>query len=161
MTQFDRSLSTLVEGRVRFVVIGAVAAAARGLEQGTRDLDLCYERSAENLERLVAALAPHRPRLRGAPETIAWSFDVRALKNGMSFTLATDLGAIDLLGEVSGVGQFPAVLAGSTEMELFGIKCHVATLKTLIASKRAAGRAKDLLVLPELEALLEMKPKDE
>lgn len=48
MTQFDRSLSTLVEGRVRFVVIGAVAAAARGLEQGTRDLELCYERSSEN-----------------------------------------------------------------------------------------------------------------
>ncbi|MCI0410880.1 MAG: hypothetical protein L0191_20350, partial [Acidobacteria bacterium] len=87
-------------------------------------------------------------------------FDVRALKNGMNFTLATDLGAIDLLGEVSGVGQFSEILAGSTEMELFGIKCRVATLKTLVASKRAAGRPKDLLVLPELEALLEMNPEE-
>ncbi len=160
MTQFDRSLRALVESRVKFVVIGAVAAAARGLEHGTRDLDLCYERSPENLECLVAALAPHHPRLRGAPETQHWSFDVRALKNGMNFTLATDLGAIDLLGEVSGVGQFSEILAGSTEMELFGIKCRVATLKTLVASKRAAGRPKDLLVLPELEALLEMNPEE-
>jgi len=79
----------------------------------------------------------------------------------MNFTLATDLGAVDLLGEVAGVGQFPAVLAGSTEMELFGIKCRVASLNTIITSKRAAGRAKDLLALPELEALLELDPKKE
>jgi predicted nucleotidyltransferase len=158
MTRLERTLGILVEHNVEFVVIGAVAAAARGASQDTRDLDLCYARSPQNLERLAAALAPFHPRLRGAPETAAWSFDVRALKNGMNFTLATDLGAIDLLGEVSGVGQFSEVLAGSTELELFGTKCRVASLKTLIASKRAAGRPKDLLALPELEALLELDP---
>ena len=161
MTQLEPTLRTLVEHGVEFVVIGAVAAAARGSKQSTEDLDLCYERKSQNLQRLVNALAPWHPRLRGGPETLAWRFDVPALKNGMNFTLATDLGAIDLLGEVSGVGQFPAVLAGSTEMEVFGIRCRVASLKTIIASKRAAGRTKDLLVLPELEALLEMNPEGE
>ncbi len=162
MTQLARSLRALVENGAEFVVIGAIAGAVHGSEQtATRDLDVCYERSPQNLERLVAALAPYHPRLRGTPETPAWAFDVRGLRNGMNFTLATDLAPIDLLGEVTGVGQFPEVRAGSTEMELFGIKCRVASLKTLIASKRAAGRAKDLLVLPELEALLEMNPKEE
>ncbi len=79
----------------------------------------------------------------------------------MNFTLTTDLGPLDLLGEVSGVGQFPEALAGSTEMELFGTRCRIATVKTMIASNRAAGRVKDLLVLPELEALLEVDPKEE
>ncbi len=161
MTHLERAFLVLTQYEVEFVVIGAVAAAARGLLRPTLDLDVCYGRSPENLDRLVAALAPYRPRLRGAPETGAWSFDVRALKNGMNFTLTTDLGPLDLLGDVSGVGQFPEVLAGSTEMELFGTKCHIATVKTLIASKRAAGRPKDLLALPELEALLELGPQDE
>jgi predicted nucleotidyltransferase len=161
MTQLERTLRTLTERGVAFVVIGAVAAVARGSAHTTRDLDVCYDRSPDNLERLAAALAPHQPRLRGGPETSAWTFDIRALKNRMNFTLATALGDIDLLGEVTGVGQFSALLAGSTEMELFGIKCRVASLKTLIASKRAAGRTKDLLMLPELEALLEMKPEGE
>ena len=158
MTHLERTLRILVEHGVEFVVIGAVAAVARGASQDTRDLDLCYERSRQNLERLAAALGPFHPRLRGAHEAPGWSFDVRALRNGMNFTLATELGAIDLLGEVSGVGRFSDVLAGSTELELFGIKCRVASLRTLIASKKAAGRPKDLLALPELEALLEMDP---
>jgi predicted nucleotidyltransferase len=150
MTQLESTLRALTEQGVKFVVIGAVAAVARGSAHTTRDLDVCYDRSPDNLERL-----------RGGPEMSAWSFDIRALKNGMNFTLATDLGDVDLLGEVTGVGQFPALLEGSTEMELFGIRCRVASLKTLIASKRAAGRTKDLLMLPELEALLEIKPEDE
>jgi predicted nucleotidyltransferase len=161
MTQLESTLRALTEQGVKFVVIGAVAAVARGSAHTTRDLDVCYDRSPDNLERLVSALAPYHPRLRGGPEMSAWSFDIRALKNGMNFTLATDLGDVDLLGEVTGVGQFPALLEGSTEMELFGIRCRVASLKTLIASKRAAGRTKDLLMLPELEALLEIKPEDE
>ena len=73
----------------------------------------------------------------------------------MNFTLATDLGDIDLLGEVAGVGDYAAALAASEEVELFGATFRVLNLDALIASKRAAGRPKDLMVLPELEALRE------
>ena len=82
-----------------------------------------------------------------------------ALKN---FTLATDLGDIDLLGHLSGLGEFPAVALDAVTMPLFDGECRVASLDSLIRSKRAAGRNKDLNVMPELEALKEMQaPKEQ
>jgi hypothetical protein len=48
------------------------------------------------------------------------------------------------------------VRAASVAMILFGIECRVLSLDALIIAKRAAGRPKDLLVLPELEALREV-----
>jgi hypothetical protein len=105
---------------------------------------------------------PYHPRLRGAPEGLPFLFDVQTLTNGMNFTLATDLGDIDLLGHLSGLGEFPAVALDAISMPLFGGECRVASLDSLILSKRAAGRSKDLNVLPELEALKEMHaPKEQ
>lgn len=65
------------------------------------------------------------------------------------------MGDVDLIGEVAGVGDYPAVAATSMPVELFGKEYAVLTLDALIASKRAAGRPKDLQALPELEALRE------
>ena len=79
----------------------------------------------------------------------------------MNFTLATDLGDIDLLGHLSGLGEFPVVALDAVSMPLFGGECRVASLDSLIRSKRAAGRSKDLNVLPELEALKEMQTQKE
>jgi len=61
--------------------------------------------------------------------------------------LDTDLGEISLLAEVAGLG--------SVAMEAFGRRVWTLDLKSLIKSKRAAGMARDLLELPELESLLE------
>lgn len=72
-------------------------------------------------------------------------------------TLETDLGALDLLGEVQGLGGYPQVAGQSEEVELFGRSVRVLTLEALIRAKRAAGRKKDLLLIPELEALLELR----
>ena len=40
---------------------------------------------------------------------------------------------------------------------MFGITCKVLTLEGLIKAKQAVARAKDLGLLPELEALLEIR----
>ena len=161
MIDFEATLKILSERGVNFVVIGGYAATLHGSAYLTRDLDICYERTPENMERLVRALSPYRPRLRGAPEGLPFVFDVQTLSNGMNFTLATDLGDIDLLGHVSGLGEFPAVALDAISMPLFGGEYRVASLDSLIRSKRAAGRNKDLNVLPELEALKEMHaPKE-
>jgi hypothetical protein len=45
--------------------------------------------------------------------------------------------------------------AASIEVEAFERRIRALNLQALIQSKRAAGRPKDLLVLPELEGLLE------
>ena len=157
MTSIRSALQALREARVEFVVIGAVAAVARGSSSSTQDLDICYERSPKNLARLAAALQPHHPRLRDAPGGAKFVLDAKTLAGGMNFTLTADFGDLDLMGEVAGVGQYPEASAGASVLDLLGHKCAVASLDVLIQSKRAAGRPKDLLMLPELEALRELE----
>lgn len=161
MNDFERLLSLLADGEVQFVVIGGVAMYANGSPHLTRDLDICYQRSPENIRRLVSALAPHRPRLRGAPADLPFIFDERTVTHGLNFTLTTELGSIDLLGEVQGLGDYGAVAGAARSMKVFGRECQILSLDGLIQSKRAAGRPRDLAVLPELEALRELERKVE
>ena len=58
MTQFEVLLSALFKERVSFVVIGGIAATLHGSARLTNDLDIAYQRSPENIERLATALAP-------------------------------------------------------------------------------------------------------
>jgi hypothetical protein len=106
---------------------------------------------------LAAALAPLNPLLRGAPQDLPFKLDAGTLRSGSNFTLMTDVGAVDILGEVSGLGNYQNLLPFSEELEFFGLRCRVLTLEGLIKTKRAAGRPKDLMLLPELEALLEIR----
>ncbi|MGH7834766.1 MAG: nucleotidyltransferase, partial [Candidatus Binatia bacterium] len=142
---------------VEFVIIGGMAAVAHGSAYLTLDLDLCYSRKKENFQKLAEALTSFHPRLRGAPPDLPFRLDAAALRSGMNFTLSTDLGDLDILGEVSGLGGYAEVLAVSEELDLYGMRFKVLTLEGLIKSKNAAGRAKDLMLLPELEALLEIR----
>src|SRR5258708_486579 len=160
MTDFTRILKTLVKGGVDFVIIGGVAATTHGAARATWDLDICYARSKDNLERTVCALLPFHPRLRGAPENLPFLWDAETLQSGLNFTLTTDLGALDLLGEVAGVGEYHQVKKDARVERVFGVPCAVISLPALIAAKRAAGRVKDKEALHELEALLEAQQDD-
>jgi predicted nucleotidyltransferase len=157
MTNFAAALKLLSDAGVSFVVVGGYAAMLRGSAYLTQDLDICYERTPENMQRLAAALADLHPGLRGAPEGVPFTLDERTLSQGMNFTLQTDLVDIDLMGELGGVGQFPDLARDAISMELYGCTFRVASLDALIRSKRAAGRPKDLNALPELEALKELE----
>ncbi len=121
----------------------------------TQDLDFCYLRTTENITNLVNALSPFNPFPRGFPKNVPFTWDERTLQNGTKFTLDTDVGDIDLLGEVAGVGDFSSVKKSSNEIQICNVLVNVISLGDLIKAKRAAGRTKDLLVLPELEALKE------
>lgn len=157
MNQFQRTIVALQDAAVAFVVIGGAAMTVHGSAHITYDLDIAYSRSREDIERLVRALAPYRPRLRGAPSSLPFHWDAGTVARGLNFRLATDLGDIDLWGEVAGIGTHPDVLAASIALEIFRRPCHVLSLEGLIRAKRAAGRPRDLLALPELEALSEIE----
>ena len=108
-----------------------------------------------NLKRLVTALAPFHPRPRGFPDELPFIWDETTLRNATVLTLQTDLGEIDLLAEVAGLGSWDEVKAGSILVEAFERTISILDLPSLIRAKRAAGRQKDLAALPELESLLE------
>lgn len=146
-------LGVLTDHQVRFVVIGGVALIARGVQRATEDLDVSYARDRENLVRLAAALHTLHPRLRGVPAELPFVLDEVSLRNGLNFTLDTDLGPLDLLGEVPGLGTYDAVDAVASSLEIEGKSVLVLTLEGLERSKRAAGRPKDLVDLGYLRAI--------
>lgn len=140
---------------VEFILIGGLAAVAHGAAYVTNDVDVLYRRTQENMERLASALAPYSPYLRGAPPGLPFRWDVDTIRRGLNFTLTTTVGILDLLGEVTGGGNYEDVLPFTTRLNVFGTETVCADLPTLIRLKRAAGRAKDLAILADLEALLE------
>ena len=152
---FEAAIQRLCDAGVEFVVIGGGAAIFHGSAHVTNDLDICYSRDKENLRKLAGALAPSHPRPRGFPDGLPFVWDDVTLANGTIFTLATDLGIIDLLAEVSGIGDYRDVRAASVEVDVFDRRVRALDLQALIRAKKAAGRTKDLLMLPELEGLLE------
>jgi predicted nucleotidyltransferase len=154
--ELRQALESLASQKVEFIIVGGVAMNLHGSAHVTFDLDICYARRRANLKRIVAALSSYQPRLRDLPENLPFVWDEQTLLTGTNFTFITALGEIDLLGEVAGVGTYEDALAASVVVPLYGIECRVLTLDALIESKRAAGRRKDLLVLPELEALREL-----
>ncbi len=157
----EAPLRLLGEHRVDCVIVGGIAAAIHGSLLLTSDLDLCYSRTPANLERLAGALKSVKARLRNAPQGIPFILDAETLKRGLNFTFTTDIGDLDLLGEVLGVGAYEEVLKGALMVELFGYPFAVIDIKKLIAAKRAAGRPKDLIALPELEAIQEAQEMDQ
>jgi hypothetical protein len=84
--------------------------------------------------------------------------DVRALKSGLNFTLDTDKGELDLLGELTGLGGFGQLVSDSIEMELYGRKVRVLNLDGLERAKRMAGRLKDLSDLAIIAELKKRRP---
>jgi hypothetical protein len=154
---FPQVIQSLVDTRVEFVIIGGWSAILHGSSHTTRDLDLCFARSRVNLQRLALALAPFHPRLRDLPPDLPFVWDETTLRNGTTFTLSTDLGSVDLLAEVAGVGGFAEVKAVSVQLDAFDRRIWTLDLPALIQAKKAAGRQKDLQILPELEGLLEAR----
>lgn len=155
MNEIAQALTLLNEHRVECVIVGGVAGWAHGFTQATFDVDVCYSREPANLKRLAQALRSVNATLRGALQDIPFILDEETLRRGLNFTFATEFGDLDLLGEVSGVGTYDDCLKNSARIEMFGHEFSVLSLKKLIDAKRAAGRSKDIIALPELEALLE------
>ena len=161
MVKVKEILNRLKFNNVKFIVVGGMAAIAQGSAHLTADIDICYDRDKENLESLVKALTPFHPYLRGAPRDLPFIFDARTLKAGLNFTFSTDVGDIDIIGELSGIGYYDEVIKLSEETEIYNQKCYVLTLEGLTQNKKAVARKKDLELLTELEALREIRKQKE
>lgn len=155
MTDFARLLGALHKTGVEYIIIGGVAATVHGSSRLTQDVDVCYARTDANLDRVVRALRPLKPYLRGAPRGLPFEWSAATLRAGLNFTLTTTAGDIDLLGEVTGGGTYHDLIAHTMEVTLFTHRTRCLNLEWLIVTKRAAGRPRDLEAIAELEALRE------
>lgn len=155
MTDFAGLIGALSRHEVEFIVVGGAAATAHGSARLTAAIDIVYRRTEDNIRRLADALAAHKPYPRGAPSGLPFQWDRDTIERGLNFTLTTQLGDIDLLGEITGGGGYADLLPHSVPLRVFGMDCHCLGLKRLIEVKRAVGRPKDYESIAELEAMLD------
>jgi hypothetical protein len=156
MEQLTEILKRLVTSRVEFSLIGGLASRHYGVSLVTEDVDDCARFSPENLQRIdnaVKDLPRHRLTTNKLPLEITDEL-CRGLKN---LYLTTDRGVLDCLSEVSGVGNFDAVLSKS-ELKSFPFgQCFILGISALIDAKKSAGRPHDLIAVAQLLAIKEKR----
>ncbi len=141
---------------VQYVLIGGFAVILQGHERFTTDLDLCYERSRQNVRRLVAVLRAIHAVPRDWPEGVPFVLDEQTVLNGDSFTFATDFGHVDVIGTPDGTGGYADLAPGRETYDVGeGLTVAVAAIPDLLRMKRASSTqperaAKDLA---DIEAL--------
>jgi hypothetical protein len=153
VTDFAGLIRALADGGVECILVGGVAATIHGSARLTRDVDVVYARRQDNIARIVAALGPFEPYLRGAPRGLPFRWDDATVARGLNFTLTTTLGDIDLLGEITGGGGFDDLRPHAQAVRIFERDVLCLSLAMLIRVKRAAGRPRDLETIAELEAI--------
>ncbi len=154
---FQALIETLIRNEATFALIGGVALILQGSSRSTQDLDICYARNDRNYVRLAAALEPWHVRLRDAPENLPFHLDAATLRRGLNFTFDTELGALDLFGEVPGLGYFETLSQYCESMDLFGHSVLTLTLEGLERAKLASGRLKDSLDIDEIRKIQKLK----
>ncbi len=148
-------INRLIQGQVRFVIIGGIAVVAHGAPVTTFDVDVCCDLAAENLFRLQSALADGHPVHRMTPQKLPLEITPANVSSLRNLYLQTDFGVLDCLGHVSGVGDYVAAFEQSVEVELPGGRCRVLTIDALIRAKQAVNRLQDKVALRHLLAIKE------
>lgn len=147
----------LARYRVQYVIIGGAAARLHGTGYVTVDIDICPERTEANLARLADALNALGARLQveGDPTGVEFPAHADLLRQMSTLTLLTKHGPLDLCFLPAGFTRgYDQLVESSGVVILAGSELPVASLEDIVASKRAAGRPKDIVGLPALEAHL-------
>lgn len=136
-------LGAFSSSNVEYLVVGGWAVSVHSEPRFTKDLDLLIGTADDNLER-----AAHALKLFGAPESIV--NQARALRPDEFLFFGVPPARVDLLRVIPGV-HFEEAFARRVDVDLGGTMVHIVGREDLIASKRAAGREKDLRDLRALE----------
>ncbi len=157
MEQLSQILERLNREQVEYVLVGGLAGVFHGVPLVTRDVDICMPFTEQNLVRLEKALAGLNPVHRQTPQRLPFSVAgdfPRGLKN---VYLRTDLGVLDCLGEIKGVGSFAEVNRQSVVVDLPIGPCRILSLSALIQAKSAMDRTQDKLSLIHLQEIQRKK----
>jgi hypothetical protein len=142
----------LIASHVEFVLVGGFAAVAHGVTLVTRDVDICCRFSDTNLMRIQQAFADLHPVHRSKPD-LALQLTPEQCAGLKNLYLKTDLGIVDCLGEVLGVGHFEEVWKNSVEVELPYGNCRILDIEALIRAKEAMNRDHDKITVKFLNEI--------
>ena len=153
MIDLSNLIEKLLQYDVDFVIVGGFAAVAHGSTTLTQDVDICCNFSAENLMRLNDSLVDIHPVHRMTPQKLPLELTPESCTSLNNLYLDTDLGQLDCLSSVMGVGNFDQVRQSSCQISLPGGPCRVLDLDALIESKKAMNRPRDLEAVLQLETI--------
>lgn len=158
MAQNDQALlMRLKDSGLEFVVIGGVCVVYHGVPVATFDLDICCPFGEENVRKIESAVKDLNPVHRLTANKLPLEQTRSSFKDLKNVYLQTDLGKLDCLGTVAGLGSYEQVLQQSVLHSMSFGAFRMLSLDALIAAKVAAGRQKDLDAVRLLHAVKERK----
>ena len=101
MTDFRALISLLVNNSIEFIIVGGAAATAHGSARLTEDLDIVYRRTPTTSHVWFRRSRRLNLTCAAPPVGLPFSWEDRTVWNGLTFTLTTTLGPLDLLGEIT------------------------------------------------------------
>jgi len=150
-------LQRLAQGGVAFVIVGGYAGVVHGCTILTQDIDICCNFRAKNLLALQAALADLHPVHRMTPVRKPLELTAENAGEFRDLCLDTDLGHLDCLSTIQGLGDYDAANRVSQTVESDGIRFRVLTIDALILAKEAMNRPRDREAVRQLRAIKELE----
>jgi predicted nucleotidyltransferase len=156
-SDFPSLLRRLARAGVNFVIVGGYAGVVHGCTLVTQDIDICCDFSPTNLPALQAALADLHPVHRMTPGRLPLELTAENAGEFRNLYLDTDLGPLDCLSEIQGLGGYDTVANASQMIEIDGLSVRVLTIDALIAAKEAMNRPRDREAIRQLRAIKELE----
>ena len=156
-SDLSKLLVSLLERNVSFVLVGDVAMTVWGFFPRRLLLEVVFDQDHANIELLDASILQFNLRIRGSANSYFEPSSKFKKKGEKRQKLISDLGPIDLLTEIDGVGKFSEVVNASVSVELFGYPVWILTPEGQIENLTARSLESDQDSLRFLEILVESR----
>jgi predicted nucleotidyltransferase len=145
---FEEFLRLLNGKKVEYVIVGAYAVAFYGHVRMTKDLDILFRNTPQNIRKLRSALKQFGFTTDNLDD-VAFSEQGKIIRMGVSPVM------IELINAISGL-SFDTAWKNRVQGPYGGIKVNFLSLQNLLRNKLASGRAKDIADVEELKKIVEM-----
>jgi len=156
-SDFLNLLDRLVKASVDFVIVGGFAGVVHGCTYVTQDVDICCDFSPTNLLSLQKAISDLHPVHRMTPKRKILKLTKKTCRQFKNLYLDTDIGQLDCLSFINGIGDYQQVKQVSKPIEVENMQIHVLSLDALIKTKKVMNRPRDKETILQLEAIKRLK----
>jgi hypothetical protein len=150
-------LERLVSAGVDFAIVGGYAGVVHGCTYVTQDIDICCDFSPTNLLALQKAIWDLHPVHRMTPNRKKLRLTEKTCGQFKNLYLDTDIGQLDCLGFIDGIGDYQKVKGVSVLVQVQDMQLRVMRLDALIKAKKKMNRPHDKQAILQLEAIKHLK----
>jgi hypothetical protein len=146
-------LELLAKNQVDFVIIGGFAGVVYGSTCITQDVDICCDFGVSNLLKLAKALKGVHAVHRMTPGRLKLELTKTNAGQFKNLYLDTDIGQLDCISFVEGIGDYHKVKKRSRVIEVEGVKMRTLDIDALIKAKKAMNRPRDRRMIEQLKKI--------